>query len=184
MIHPQTVQPLSGDEPSTPFEASTLGQATAITVGSWPDGANQRVSISVPDGHAIETLELGIEASDLSDSVASSWTEEGVFDQGSVYDGMDVNGSELALLPQGWTYDFEGVNPFTLGGTNVWYYGADTSLGAGGANSGTSAIYTYNGNYPSYMGGPYWATSPVMNCGGCSGAWNLKFMKRLGVESS
>lgn len=184
LIHPPTVQPLSEDEPSAPFEASTLGQATAITVGSWPDGANQRVSISVPDGHAIETLELGIEASDLSDSVASSWTGAGDFDQGSVYDGMDVNGSELALLPQGWTYDFEGVNPFTLGGTNVWYYGADTTLGAGGANSGTSALYTYNGNYPNNMGGPYWATSPVMNCGGCSGAWNLKFMKRLGVESS
>ena len=34
------------------------------------------------------------------------------------------------------------------------------------------------------MGGPYWATSPSMNCGGCSGGWDLKFQKRLGVESS
>ena len=181
LIHPPTVQPLPEDEISSPFEASTLGQATAITVGSWPDGANQRVSISVPDGHAIESLDLDIAASDLSDSVGSSWTDAGDFDQGSVYDGMDVNGSELALLPQGWSYDFEGVNPFTLGGTNVWFHGTDGSIGA---SSGTKAIYTYNGNYPTYMGGPYWATSPVMNCGGCSGAWNLKFMKRLGVESS
>ena len=102
------------DTEETGSKASTLGQATSITVGSWPDGANQRVSLSVPDGHAIESLELGIEASGLSDSVASSWSEVGDFDQGSVYDGMDVNGSELGLLPQGWTYDFEGVNPFTL----------------------------------------------------------------------
>ena len=169
------------DTEETGSKASTLGQATSITVGSWPDGANQRVSLSVPDGHAIESLELGIEASDLSDSVASSWSEVGDFDQGSVYDGMDVNGSELGLLPQGWTYDFEGVNPFTLGGTNVWFYGTDGSIGA---SSGTKAIYTYNGNYPNNMGGPFWATSPVMNCGGCSGAWDLKFMKLLGVESS
>ena len=180
-LHPVPIQSLSGDTPSADFEASTLGQATAITVGSWPDGANQRVSISVPDGHAIESLDLEIAASDLSDSVASSWTDAGDFNQGAIYDGMDVNSSELALLPQGWTYDFEGVNPFTLAPTNVWFYGTDGNIGA---SSGTKAIYTYNGNYPAYMGGPYWATSPVMNCGGCSGAWNLKFQKRLGVESS
>lgn len=75
VLHPEPVQSLSNDGPSADFEASTLGQATTLTVGSWPDGANQRVTISVPDGHAVESLGLDIEASDLSDSVATSWNE-------------------------------------------------------------------------------------------------------------
>ena len=79
----------------------------------------------------------------------------------------------------------EGTNLFTFSGNNVWFWGYDSSIGqANGVTSGTKAIYTYNGNYPNNMPTTYWATSPVMNCGGCSGGWYLKFQKRLGVESS
>ena len=52
----------------------------------------------------------------------------------------------------------------------------------GGVHGGTKAIYTYNGNYPNYMSGTHWATSPAVDCSGCSGTWNLQFWKRLGVE--
>ena len=78
VLHPEPVQSLLSDDSSANLEASTLGQATSLTVGSWPDGANQRVTISVPDGHAIESLGLEIEASDLSESVATSWNEVGI----------------------------------------------------------------------------------------------------------
>ena len=79
----------------------------------------------------------------------------------------------------------EGTNLWTFSGNNVWFWGYDSSIGqANGVASGTKAIYTYNGNYPNNMPTTYWATSPVMNCGGCSGGWDLKFQKRLGVESS
>ena len=62
-------------------------------------------------------------------------------------------------------------------------HGFDTTLGSvSGVNSGNSAIYTYNGNYPSYMGGHY-ATSPSIDCSACSGSWDFKYWKRLGVES-
>ena len=37
--------------------ASTpIGQSSLLTVGSFPDGSNQKVSISVPDGEAIQSL--------------------------------------------------------------------------------------------------------------------------------
>ena len=132
VLHPEPVQPLSEDDFSADFEASTLGQATTLTVGSWPDGANQRVTISVPDGHAVESLGLDIKASDLSDSVATSWDEVGDFDRGSVYDGMDVNASSLKILPQDWKYDFESgaFEPeWSLAGTSNWAVLADGRLG-------------------------------------------------------
>ncbi|MGB0378545.1 MAG: hypothetical protein ACPGGE_06940, partial [Poseidonia sp.] len=37
-------------------ESTPLGQLQTLTIGSWPDGANQRVEVSVPDGHAIKSL--------------------------------------------------------------------------------------------------------------------------------
>ena len=132
VLHPEPVQSLLSDDSSANLEASTLGQATSLTVGSWPDGANQRVTISVPDGHAIESLGLEIEASDLSESVATSWNEVGDFDQGSVYDGMDVNASSLMILPQDWSYDFESGTfepEWSVSGAPNWAIVADTRLG-------------------------------------------------------
>ena len=170
------------DLQTTKSASTPIGQSSLLTVGSFPDGSNQKVSISVPDGEAIQSLDLNIEAATLTTSTAFSWDDSSDYSTGTVYGGMDVNGTSLTILPQGWSYDFEGVNPFTFTGSNTWFYGSDTI--SGGVSSGTSAIYTYNGNYPTYMGGPYWATSPVMNCSGCSGSWNLKFDKMLGVESS
>ena len=42
----------------------------------------------------------------------------------AVYDGMDVNNSVLQILPQGWTYDFEGPNT----GPNNWTLGSNWFL--------------------------------------------------------
>ena len=89
-------------------ESSTpLGQLETLTIGSWPDGANQRVEVSVPDGHAIKSLDLDIEASTLNNPMGSVLTDVGDFDRNAVYDGMDVNKSSLQILPQDWSYDFE-----------------------------------------------------------------------------
>ena len=166
-------------------ESTPVGQATKLTIGSWPDGANQRVQLAVPDGHAIKSIDMSIEASTLSNSVATTLTDAGDFDANSVYDGMDANTSTLGILPSGAFWDFEDpLHGWTLGGTNVWMVGYDTSLGStSGVYSGANALYTYNGNYPNNMG-QYWATSPTIDCSGCSGAWTLNYMRRLGVESS
>ena len=52
-------------------ESSTpLGQLQTLPIGSWPDGANQRVEVSVPDGHAIKSLDLDVEASTLNNPTA------------------------------------------------------------------------------------------------------------------
>ena len=170
---------------SSAQNAITLGQAESITIGSFPDGASTKVNLEIPDGEAIQGIDIEIEPSRLSSSMAQSWTESNAFSTGTVYDGMDVNGSSLSILPQGWEYDFEtSSHGWTLGSTG-WLWGYDTSLGqTGGVSSGTSAIYTYNGNYPNSMSSTTWATSPVMDCSSCSGNWNLQFQKRLGVESS
>ena len=171
---------------NTASNSTPIGQTTTVSIGSYPDGVNDATSVSVPSGEALSGIELSLDEGVLPVSASKIFDSPAEYDHSmAVYDGMDVNNSVLQLLPQGWTYDMEGTNLWTFSGTNVWYWGFDSSLGqANGVTSGTKAIYTYNGNYPNGMSTTYWATSPVMNCGGCSGGWDLKFQKRLGVESS
>lgn len=88
-------------------ETTPLGQAETLTIGSWPDGANQKVEVSVPDGHSIQSLDLDLSASPLANRMSSVLTEYGDFAGNTVYDGMDVNKSSLQILPQAWMYDFE-----------------------------------------------------------------------------
>ena len=180
------VGPVEESELNVEFTSPSIGQTSTVSIGSYPDGVNDATSISVPSGEAISGIELSLDESVLPVSAAKMFDSPAAYDHSmAVYDGMDVNNSVLQLLPQGWTYDMEGTNLFTFSGNNVWFWGYDSSIGqANGVTSGTKAIYTYNGNYPNGMSTTYWATSPVMNCGGCSGGWDLKFQKRLGVESS
>ena len=180
---PTDTSVLEGD--SMAQQAVTLGQAESITIGSFPDGASTKIEIEIPDGKAIQGIDVDVEPARLQSSMAQSWTESSDFSTGATYDGMDVNGSSLTILPQGWEWDFENANHGWTLGSPAWLWGFDTSIGqAGGTSSGTKALYTYNGNYPNNMGATIWATSPVMDCSSCSGAWELDFMKRLGVESS
>ena len=83
-------------------ETTPLGQAETLTSGSWPDGANQKVEVSVPDGHSIQSLDLDLSASPLANRMSSVLTEYGDFAGNTVYDGMDVNKSSLQILPQAW----------------------------------------------------------------------------------
>ncbi|MFB1004938.1 MAG: hypothetical protein QMC59_00470 [Candidatus Poseidoniaceae archaeon] len=178
-------EPREFDDGTSQQHAVTLGQAESITIGSFPDGASTKIEFEVPDGQAIQGIDVEVEPMRLPSSLASSWTDSSDFSTGAVYDGMDVNGTSLTILPQGWEYDFETASHgWTLGSTG-WLWGFDTGLGqTGGVSSGVSAIYTYNGNYPNSMSSTTWATSPVMDCSSCSGNWELEFQKRLGVESS
>lgn len=166
-------------------ESTPLGQLQTLTIGSWPDGANQRVEVSVPDGHAIKSLDIDMQASTLASSLSSTLTEAPDFANGAVYDGVSVNGSSLAILPSGAFWDFENpAHGWTLGGGgNVWKVGYDSVLGQNnGVFSGANALYTYDGNYPNNMG-QFWATSPTIDCSGCSGSWELNYMRKLGIES-
>ena len=178
----ETLQHQSVNSASTP-----IGQSSLLTIGSFPDGSNQKVSISVPDGEAIQSLDLNIEAATLTTSTAFSWDDTADYATGTVYDGMDVNGSSLSILPQGMEWDFEGSQQGWTFGPG-WLHGSDTTPGShglsGGVHGGVSGIYTYNGDYPNNIGTTYWATSPTFDCSGCSGSWQLKYWKRLGVESS
>ncbi len=178
-------QPFDFDDDASPQHAVTLGQAESITIGSFPDGASTKIELEVPDGQAIQGIDIEVEPMRLPSSLASSWTDSSDFSTGAVYDGMDVNGSSLTILPQGWEWDFEAASHGWTLGSPSWIWGYDTVLGQnGGVSSGVKALYTYNGNYPNSMGSTIWATSPVMDCSSCSGNWELEFMKRLGVESS
>ena len=167
----------------TKSASTPIGQSSLLTVGSFPDGSNQKVIISVPEGEAIQSLDLNIEAATLTTSTAFSWEDSPDYSTGTVYDGMDVNGTALTILPQGIEWDFEGSQQGWTFGTG-WLHGADTGLSAPKVHGGSDGIYTYNGNYPNSMSTTYWATSPSFDCSGCSGAWQLKYWKRLGVESS
>ena len=167
----------------TKSASTPIGQSSLLTVGSFPDGSNQKVSISVPDGEAIQSLDLNIEAATLTTSTAFSWDDSPDYSTGTVYDGMDVNGTSLTILPQGIEWDFEGSQQGWTFGTG-WLHGADTVLSAPKVHSGSDGIYTYNGNYPNGMSSTNWATSPSFDCSGCSGAWQLKYWKRLVIESA
>ena len=122
-------------------ETTPLGQAEKLTIGSWPDGANQRVEVSIPDGHSIKSLDLDIGAATLTSSMASVLTDVGDFDGNAVYDGVDVNKSSLQILPQDWSYDFESntwAPEWTRSGTSNWAIQADTRLqGSRLAKAGT-----------------------------------------------
>ena len=135
---------LDGD--SMAQQAITLGQAESITIGSFPDGASTKIEIEIPDGKAVQSLDVDVEPARLQSSMAHSWTESSDFSTGTTYDGMDVNGSSLSILPQGWEWDFETANHGWTLGSPAWLWGFDTTLGqAGGTSSGTKALYTYNG---------------------------------------
>ena len=122
--------------PTTP-----IGQATTLTVGSWPDGANERINVAVGDGYAIKSMELELQPNTLQNSRASAMTDVGDFDDNAVYDGMDVNKSSLQILPQDWSYDFESgvfAPEWSLSGTSNGAIRADTRLqGAQLAKAGT-----------------------------------------------
>ena len=167
--------------------ATPTGQSNIVSIGSYPDGVNDAISIDVPSGEAVASIDLSLDENVLPVTAAKVWDSPADYDHSAaVYDGMDVNNSVLQLLPQGWSFDFEGTNTWTLGSS--WFIGKDTSTSSrpitGAVPSGTNTLYSHNGNYPNNMGSTIWATSPVMNCGGCSGGWDLKFKRQLGVELS
>ena len=50
--------PLESATESVRNEVTPIGQNQQLTIGSWPDGANQRVELSIPDGHSIKSLNM------------------------------------------------------------------------------------------------------------------------------
>ncbi len=133
-------------EQSTEMDTTPIGQAQKLTIGSWPDGANQRVEFNVPDGHSIKSLDVDISAGALGSSMASQLTDVGDFDGNALYDGMDVNKSSLQILPQDWRYDFESGSlappEWSLAGTSNWAIRADTRLG--GAQLAKAGTISHN----------------------------------------
>ena len=157
-----------------------------VVIGLGPNGMSNQFTVEVPNGEIVTDFDVKVfeEPWPINDVVTlddkSDWMN------GDSMDGIDYNLSGLRILPMSHGWDFEGsVQGWTLDSSGGWAHGYDSTLGSvNGVHSGASAIYTYNGNYPNYMGGPYWATSPTIDCTSCSGTWDLKFWKRLGVESS
>ncbi|MBT4066677.1 MAG: hypothetical protein HOE76_05615 [Euryarchaeota archaeon] len=157
-----------------------------VVVGLGPDGMSDQFFVEVPDGEIVTDFNVKVfeKAWPINDVVTleskADWTN------GHTMDGVDYNLTGLRILPMSHEWDFEGsAQGWTLSTSGGWAHGYDSAQGStGGVHSGTSALYTYNGNYPNYMGGPYWATSPTIDCSSCSGTWDLKYWRKLGVESS
>ena len=90
------------------IESSTpVGQSTIVSIGSFPDGAVEKVSVSVPSEEVVQTLGLDIESASLPTSTAFSFSKSLDFSSSQYYSGVDVNSSSLSLLPQEWKWDFE-----------------------------------------------------------------------------
>ena len=157
-----------------------------VVIGLGPDGMSDQFYVEIPDGEIVTDFNVKIfeKTWPINDVVTldskADWTN------GHEMDGIDYNLTGLRILPMSHEWNFEGsTQSWTLDTSGGWAHGYDSTLGStNGVHSGTSALYTYNGNYPNYMGGPYWATSPTIDCSSCSGTWDLKYWRKLGVESS
>ena len=77
--------PLESATESVRNEVTPIGQNQQLTIGSWPDGANQRVELSIPDGHSIKSLNIDLGASTLTSSMGSVLTDAGDFSGGAQY---------------------------------------------------------------------------------------------------
>ena len=162
-----------------------LNQATTLEIQTANDSSSA-LEAEIPTGHTVESIDLTLSPDTLAYNDGFTWSGESDWNaSGAVLDRVNVNVSEgIQLLPQEWVWDFENSNHgWSLQSSGGWAWGYDSTLGQnGGVHGGAKAIYTYNGNYPNYMSGTHWATSPAIDCSGCSGTWNLQFWKRLGVE--
>lgn len=157
-----------------------------IDVSTVPNGISDQFSVEVPTGEIITDFEFEMfEQSRPIDDVVTI-DDKADWMNGDSMDGVDYNLTGLRILPMSHEWDFEGgLQGWSLNSGGGWAHGYDSTLGSSnGVYSGSSAIYTYNGNYPNRMSTTYWATSPTIDCSSCSGSWDLKFWKRLGVESS
>ena len=104
-------------------QATPLGQSTTVSIGSYPDGAVEKVSVAVPDGQVVQTMSIDMEPSALSTSTAYSFTDASDFSSSSSFQGVNVNTSSLSLLPQEWSWDFESGTfgpEWRLGGVSNW----------------------------------------------------------------
>ena len=61
--------------PDNPVASNTLGQEEKIAIGSYPDGAVEKVMITVPDGQVVQSMNIDLESADLATSTAYSFTE-------------------------------------------------------------------------------------------------------------
>ena len=110
-------------ENSASVTINTLGQEEKIAIGSYPDGAVEKVKITVPDGQVVQSMNIDLESADLATSTAYSFSESVDFASSNLYNGVNVNTSSLSLLPQEWSWDFESGSfgpEWTLAGTSNW----------------------------------------------------------------
>ena len=162
-----------------------LNEPTSASI-QVANGSSSALKAEIPIAHTVESIDVSLSPDALAYNDGFTWSGESDWNaSGALLDRVNVNVTEgIQLLPQEWVWDFENSNHgWTLQSSGGWAWGFDSTLGVnGGVHGGTKAIYTYNGNYPNYMSGTHWATSPSIDCSGCSGTWNLQFWKRLGVE--
>lgn len=138
----------SSDSSLHPYESvtsNTLGQEEKIAIGSYPDGAVEKVKISVPDGQVVQSMNIDLESADLATSTAYSFSESIDFASSTSYDGVNVNTSSLSLLPQEWSWDFEtgSFGPeWTLSGTSNWNVQSGNTLS--GSQTPQAGTITHN----------------------------------------
>ena len=103
--------------------SEVLGQEKKIAIGSYPDGAVDKVKVSIPEGQVVQGMNIDIASADLATSTAYSITESADFSRSTSYSGVNVNTSSLSLLPQEWSWDFESGTfgpEWTLSGVSNW----------------------------------------------------------------
>ena len=132
--------------------STPLGQATTISIGSYPNGAVEKVSVSVPDGEVIQSMDLELESAPLLTSTAFSITDSVDFSIGTSYELVNVNNSFLSIFNTvDQTWDFDNLNgslppEFSISGTGGEIVVNDLSTGPltqGLSNGGSTMATSY-----------------------------------------
>ena len=119
-----------------------------IDVSTVPNGISDQFSVEVPTGEIITDFEFEMfEQSRPIDDVVTI-DDKADWMNGDSMDGVDYNLTGLRILPMSHEWDFEGgLQGWSLNSGGGWAHGYDSTLGSSnGVYSGSSAIYTYNGN--------------------------------------
>ena len=87
-----------------------------------PDGAVDKVRVSVPDGHVVQSMNIDIDAAELATSTANSFQIVRILrSQPHLKEGVDVNSSSSSLLPKLWDFESGNFGPeWTLSGSSNW----------------------------------------------------------------
>ena len=169
------------------FSDSLLSQEGDSVVVDFPSAgaSSSQLKLEIPHDQTLQTLGMTVSPHPKAREMAftlNDWDHPDAINYNLYVEDDYLSVSKASSIE----FDFESTDHgWILESGGGWKVGHDSSLGLrGGVNSGSNALYSFDGDYPNYLDATYWATSPPIECEECTGSWSLNYFRRLGVERS